>query len=751
MKNPEREEQAMKLIYTYTDEAPALATHSLLPIVEAYAAQAGVDIELRDISLAGRILAQFPDRLTEAQRVPDALSELGELAKTPDANIIKLPNISASLPQLKAAIKELQDAGYDIPDYPEDPRDEDAKAAREAYDRVKGSAVNPVLREGNSDRRAPASVKSYAQAHPHSMGAWSKDSRSHVATMTDGDFRSTELSTTLPAEDELRIEFVGADGAATVLKSGIKVQAGEVVDGAVMRARALDAFLAEQIADTKEQGLLFSLHLKATMMKVSDPIIFGHAVRAFFAGVFTEHHDALEKLGASPNNGLGAILSALENLPDGEGDAIRAAIDKTYETAPALSMVDSDRGITNLHVPSDVIIDASMPAMIRSSGQLWDANGDTQDTKAVIPDHSYAALYAETLDFCREHGAFDPTTMGTTPNVGLMAQKAEEYGSHDKTFEIAANGRVRVVNSAGDTLIEHEVEAGDIWRACQTKDAPVRDWVRLAVERARATGAPAVFWLDRTRAHDAELLKKVEAYLAEEGTDGLQIEILPVAEATRFTLERAKRGEDTISVTGNVLRDYLTDLFPILELGTSAKMLSIVPLMQGGGLFETGAGGSAPKHVQQLVKENHLRWDSLGEFLALAVSLEFLADKTDNPRAKILATTLDEATGALLENGKSPQRKVHQLDNRGSHFYLALYWAQALANQSDDAELADAFKPLAERLAGDEEKIVGELDAAQGEGVDLGGYYFVDREKATAVMRPSETLNAALETLTAKA
>ncbi len=751
MKNPEREEQAMKLIYTYTDEAPALATHSLLPIVEAYAAQAGVDIELRDISLAGRILAQFPDRLTDEQRVPDALSELGELAKTPDANIIKLPNISASLPQLKAAIKELQDAGYDIPDYPEDPRDDDAKAAREAYDRVKGSAVNPVLREGNSDRRAPASVKAYAQAHPHSMGAWSKDSRSHVATMSEGDFRSTELSVTLPEADELRIEFVGADGAATVLKSGIKVQAGEVVDGAVMRARALDAFLAEQIAEAKEQDLLFSLHLKATMMKVSDPIIFGHAVRAFFAGVFTEHHDALEKLGASPNNGLGAILSALENLPDGEGDAIRAAIDKTYETAPALSMVDSDRGITNLHVPSDVIIDASMPAMIRSSGQLWDANGDTQDTKAVIPDHSYAALYAETLDFCREHGAFDPTTMGTTPNVGLMAQKAEEYGSHDKTFEIAANGRVRVVNSAGDTLIEHEVEAGDIWRACQTKDAPVRDWVRLAVERARATGAPAVFWLDRTRAHDAELLKKVEVYLAEEGTDGLQIEILPVAEATRFTLERAKRGEETISVTGNVLRDYLTDLFPILELGTSAKMLSIVPLMQGGGLFETGAGGSAPKHVQQLVKENHLRWDSLGEFLALAVSLEFLADKTDNPRAKVLATTLDAATGELLENGKSPQRKVHQLDNRGSHFYLALYWAQALANQSDDAELAEAFKPLAERLAGDEEKIVGELDAAQGEGVDLGGYYFVDREKATAVMRPSETLNAALETLAAKA
>lgn len=741
----------MKLIYTYTDEAPALATHSLLPIVEAFAAQAGVDIELRDISLAGRILAQFPDRLTDEQRVADALTELGELAKTPEANIIKLPNISASIPQLKAAIKELQDAGYDIPDYPDDPTTDDAIAAREAYDRVKGSAVNPVLREGNSDRRAPASVKAYAQAHPHSMGEWSKDSRTHVATMADGDFRSTELSVTVPHADELQIEFVAADGTATVLKADIKVQEGEVVDGAVMRARALDAFLAEQIADAKEQGLLFSLHLKATMMKVSDPIIFGHAVRAFFAGVFTEHREELEQLGASPNNGLGAILSALDGLPGKDGDRIRAAIEATYETAPAIAMVDSDRGITNLHVPSDIIIDASMPAMIRSSGQLWNAEGAQQDTKAVIPDHSYAALYAETIDFCREHGAFDPATMGTTPNVGLMAQKAEEYGSHDKTFEIAANGRVRVVNAAGDVLLEHEVEAGDIWRACQTKDAPIRDWVRLAVERARATGVPAVFWLDRTRAHDAELLKKVDAYLAEHDTDGLQIEILPVAEATRFTLERAARGEDTISVTGNVLRDYLTDLFPILELGTSAKMLSIVPLMQGGGLFETGAGGSAPKHVQQLVKENHLRWDSLGEFLALAVSLEFLADKTDNPRAQVLAKTLDAATGSLLENGKSPQRKVGQLDNRGSHFYLALYWAQALAAQSDDQELANAFKPLAERLSAEEQTIAGELEAAQGEGVDLGGYYFVDREKATAIMRPSETFNAALETLAAKA
>jgi isocitrate dehydrogenase len=740
----------MKLIYTYTDEAPALATHSLLPIVEAFAAQAGVDIELRDISLAGRILAQFPDRLTDEQRVPDALSELGELAKTPEANIIKLPNISASIPQLKAAIKELQDAGYDIPDYPDDPQDEAAKAAREAYDRVKGSAVNPVLREGNSDRRAPASVKNYAKAHPHSMGEWSTESRSHVATMSEGDFRSTERSVTLADDDELRIEFVAADGSVTPLKSGLKVLKGEVVDGAVMRARALDAFLQEQIADAKAQGLLFSLHLKATMMKVSDPIIFGHAVRAFFPDVFAEHGDALAKLGASPNNGLGAILSALDSGPAEQADAIRAAIEQTYETAPDLAMVDSDRGITNLHVPSDVIIDASMPAMIRSSGQMWNAQGAQQDTKAVIPDHSYAALYAETIDFCREHGAFDPATMGTTPNVGLMAQKAEEYGSHDKTFEIAADGHVRVVDSAGNTLIEHEVEAGDIWRACQTKDAPIRDWVRLAVERARATGVPAVFWLDRTRAHDAELIKKVEAYLAEEDTDGLQIEILPVAEATRFTLERAKRGEDTISVTGNVLRDYLTDLFPILELGTSAKMLSIVPLMQGGGLFETGAGGSAPKHVQQLVKENHLRWDSLGEFLALAVSLEFLADKTGNARAKVLATTLDAATGKLLENGKSPQRKVHQLDNRGSHFYLALYWAQALAGQGEDAGLAAAFEPLAERLAGEEENILAELDAVQGESVDLGGYYFVDRAKATSVMRPSATFNAALETLAAK-
>jgi len=730
----------MKLIYTYTDEAPALATHSFLPIIEAFAGQADVDIELRDISLAGRILAQFPDRLTGEQRVADALAELGELAKTPEANIIKLPNISASIPQLKAAIKELQEAGFDVPDYPDSPASDEERAAREAYDRVKGSAVNPVLREGNSDRRAPASVKAFARSHPHSMGAWSRESKSHVAAMSDGDFRSTEKSVTVADADTLRIEFVSADGAPTVLKDSIPVLAGEIVDAAVMRRAALDAFLADQIADAKAQGVLFSLHMKATMMKVSDPIIFGHAVRAFFRGVFTEKADALA--GANPNNGLASVLSSIADSPQRE--AIEAAIASTYETGPDLAMVDSDRGITNLHVPSDVIIDASMPAMIRTSGQMWNAAGAQQDTKAVIPDSSYAALYAETVDFCRENGAFDPATMGTTPNVGLMAQKAEEYGSHDKTFEIAARGVVRVVSSSGDVLLSHDVDAGDIWRACQTKDAPVRDWVRLAVERARATGWPAVFWLDETRAHDAEVLRKLRDYLGDHDVSGLQLEVLPVREATRFTLERAFRGEDTISVTGNVLRDYLTDLFPILELGTSAKMLSIVPLMNGGGLFETGAGGSAPKHVQQFVRENHLRWDSLGEFLALAVSLEKLADVTDNPQAAILGRTLDEATGKLLEEGRSPSRRVGELDNRGSHFYLALYWAQALAN---DPELGETFAPLAERLAAEEQKIVDELNRVQGSGVDLGGYYFVDREKTDAVMRPSETFNAAIETL----
>jgi isocitrate dehydrogenase len=718
----------MKVVYTYTDEAPALATHSLLPVVEAFAGAAGVEIELRDISLAGRILAAFG-------HAPDALAELGELAKTPDANIVKLPNISASIPQLKAAIKELQDAGHDVPDY---------EAARERYDAVKGSAVNPVLREGNSDRRAPASVKAFVRKHPHTMGAWSGDSATHVATMADGDFRSTERSVTIAEDGELRIEHIATDGAVTVLKDGLAVQAGEIVDAAVMRRHALDAFLAEQIADAKAKGVLFSLHLKATMMKVSDPIIFGHAVRAFFADVFAEHGDALDEVGANPNNGLASLLTAIELLPADEREAIEEAIVRAYETGPALAMVDSDRGITNLHVPSDVIVDASMPAMIRTSGQMWNAAGEPQDAKAVIPDSSYATLYAETIAFCREHGAFDPASMGTTPNVGLMAQKAEEYGSHDKTFEIEAAGTVRVVDGAGTTLLEHAVEGGDIWRSCQTKDAAVTDWVRLAVGRARATGAPAVFWLDATRAHDAEILAKVERGLAEQDTDGLQIEILPVAEATRFTLARAKRGEDTISVTGNVLRDYLTDLFPILELGTSAKMLSIVPLMRGGGLFETGAGGSAPKHVQQLLRENHLRWDSLGEFLALAVSLELLADKDGNAKAGVLAKTLDAATGTLLENGKSPSRKVGELDNRGSHYYLARYWAEALAAQADDAELAAAFKPLSEKLAAEEATIVAELEAVQGQPVELGGYYLVDRDKATAVMRPSATFNESL-------
>jgi isocitrate dehydrogenase len=735
----------MKVIYTYTDEAPALATHSFLPVIEAYAGKAGIDAETRDISLAARILAQFPDRLTDAQRVPDSLGELGELAKTADANIIKLPNISASIPQLKAAIKELQGAGYDVPDYPENPQTDEERTARAAYDAVKGSAVNPVLREGNSDRRAPASVKGFARKHPHSMGAWSKDSKSHVSTMEAGDFRHSEKSVTLPAATTLTIEHTAADGTRTVLKEGLKVLEGEIVDAAVMSASALNAFLAEQVADAADKGVLFSVHLKATMMKVSDPILFGHAVKAYFADVFAQYGDDLASVGADPNDGLASILTALEKLPADTRKAIEDAITAGYSSGPRLAMVDSSRGITNLHVPSDVIIDASMPAAIRTSGRMWNADDALQDTKFVIPDSSYAPLYAETVDFCRENGAFDPTTMGTTPNVGLMAQKAEEYGSHDKTFEIPADGTVRVVDASGTTLLEHEVAEGDIWRACQTKDAPIRNWVELAVSRARATGAPAVFWLDETRGHDAQVIEKVRAQLAELDTDGLTIEIMPVAEATRYTLARAKAGEDTISVTGNVLRDYLTDLFPILELGTSAKMLSIVPLMNGGGLFETGAGGSAPKHVQQLVKENHLRWDSLGEFLALAVSLEFLADKTDNPRAAILGKALDDATGKLLDEGRSPSRKVGELDNRGSHFYIALYWAQALAAQTDDAELAKVFAPLAEALAADEEKIVAELNGVQGEPVDLGGYYYVDKAKTDAVMRPSATFNALID------
>jgi isocitrate dehydrogenase len=724
-RGPANVTRRMKIIYTYTDEAPALATESLLPIVSAFAAAADVEIETRDISLAGRILAQFPDLLTPEQFTADALTELGELAKTPEANIIKLPNISASVPQLKAAIKELQDQGYAIPDYPDSPDSDEQRDARARYDRVKGSAVNPVLREGNSDRRAPASVKAYAQKHPHSMGAWSADSKSHVVTMADGDFRSTEQAVTVPEPTNVRIEHVAQDGTVTVLKPDFPLLAGEVIDGSVMRAAALDAFLAEQIADARAKGVLFSVHLKATMMKVSDPILFGHAVKAFFPD--------LSAPGWNPNDGLGALPAGTEIPYPADG--------------PGLAMVDSDRGITSLHVPSDVIIDASMPAAIRASGQMWNAEGEQQDTKYVIPDHSYAPLYAETLDDCRRHGAFDPATMGTTPNVGLMAQAAEEYGSHDKTFEIETAGKVRIVDAAGNTLIEHTVETGDVWRACQVKDAPIQDWIRLAVARARATGAPAVFWLDSTRAHDAELLKKVQPALAALDTDGLQIEILPIAEATRFTLERARAGQDTISVTGNVLRDYLTDLFPILELGTSAKMLSIVPLMDGGGMFETGAGGSAPKHVQQFVKEDHLRWDSLGEFLALAVSFELLAEKSGNARAKILADTLDRATGSVLEQRRSPMRRVGELDNRGSHFYLALYWAQELAAQTGDPELAERFKLVANRLAADEATIVEELSVSQGKPVEIGGYYHPDLELVTAAMRPSATLNAALEAL----
>ncbi|HUY60223.1 MAG TPA: NADP-dependent isocitrate dehydrogenase [Solirubrobacteraceae bacterium] len=718
----------MKIIYTYTDEAPALATASLLPIVSAFAAAADIDIETRDISLAGRILALFPEGLEPEQFTADALTELAELAKTPEANIIKLPNISASVPQLKAAIRELQEQGYAVPDYPDDPATDQQRYVRARYDRVKGSAVNPVLREGNSDRRAPASVKAYARKHPHSMGAWSTDSSSHVATMNDGDFRSTELAVTVAAPTTVRIEHVAEDGSVTVLKPDFPLLAGEVLDGAVMRAAALDAFLAEQIADAKAKDVLFSVHLKATMMKVSDPILFGHAVRAFFPG--------LSAPGWNPNDGLGA-------LP--EGTEITYPVD-----GPGLAMVDSDRGITNLHVPSDVIIDASLPAAIRASGQMWNSRGEQQDTKYVIPDHTYASLYAETLDDCRLHGAFDPVTMGTTPNVGLMAQAAEEYGSHDKTFEVEGSGRVRIVDVADPThpvLIEHEVAPGDIWRACQVKDSAVQDWVRLAVARARATGAPSVFWLDETRAHDAELLKKVRPALDALDTEGLEIEILPVAEATRFTLARARAGLDTIAVTGNILRDYLTDLFPILELGTSAKMLSIVPLMDGGGLFETGAGGSAPKHVQQFVRENHLRWDSLGEFLALAVSFELLAEKTGDARAKVLAATLDRATGSVLEESRSPMRGVGELDNRGGHFYLALYWARELVAQTDDPELAERFKPLAERLATDEQQIVAELAEVQGQPVEIGGYYHPDLNLVAAAMRPSATLNAAIDRL----
>ena len=738
--------QKSKIIYTLTDEAPALATQSLLPIVKAFAGVCDVEIETSDISLAGRVLANFPENLTDDQKIDDELSMLGELAKRPEANIVKLPNISASVPQLCAVIEELQAAGYQVPNFPTDPQTDDEKAIRTRYAKVLGSAVNPVLREGNSDRRAPNAVKQYAKKNPHSMGAWTSDSKSHVATMGANDFRSNEKSVTIETAGALKIELVDSAGTTHLLKDGVPVLAGEVVDGTFMSVAKLREFLAAEVADAKDKGILFSLHMKATMMKVSDPIIFGHAVRVFFADVFAKHADALEEAGVNVNNGLGNLLAEIQSLPADTKSAIEADIQAAYDNGPALAMVNSDKGITNLHVPSDVIIDASMPAMIRTSGQMWNADGKSQDTKAVIPDSSYAGLYQETIEFCRINGAFDPTTMGTVPNVGLMAQKAEEYGSHDKTFELPASGTVRVTDDSGSVLMEFAVEAGDIWRMCQVKDAPIRDWVKLAVTRARATGWPAVFWLDAQRAHDAQLITKVKQYLGDHDTDGLQIEIMSPVEATKFTLARCKAGENTISVTGNVLRDYLTDLFPILELGTSAKMLSIVPLMNGGGLFETGAGGSAPKHVQQFNQENHLRWDSLGEFLALAVSLEHLSEVNENPKAKLLGEALDAATGKLLDTGKSPSRKVNELDNRGSHFYLAMYWARELAGSSD-AELAAKFGPLADQLEANEAKIVEELNAVQGSAMDIGGYYIPCINKAAAAMRPSETFNKALVSL----
>jgi isocitrate dehydrogenase len=738
------------IIYTHTDEAPLLATYSFLPIIQAYAAKAGVAVETRDISLAGRILANFADRLPEDQQVPDSLAELGELAKTPEANIIKLPNISASIPQLKAAIAELQEQGFELPDYPDNPQDDDAKDIRARYDKVKGSAVNPVLREGNSDRRAPESVKNYARKHPHSMGAWSSDSKTNVAHMTSDDFRSNEKSVVIEKAGSLRIELVTEDGTE-VLKESVPVEAGEVVDGTFMNTAALQSFLRDQVARAKAEDVLFSLHLKATMMKVSDPIIFGHAVQAFFPTLFAEQGEALLEHGLDPSNGLGGILSGAEKIGGETAAAIKAAVDKDLADGPAMAMVDSDKGITNLHVPSDVIVDASMPAMIRTSGHMWGPDGEEADTLAVIPDSSYAGIYQAVIDDCREHGAYDPSTMGSVPNVGLMARAAEEYGSHDKTFEIAKAGTVRVVDEDGNVLLEHDVNPGDIWRACQTKDEPIRDWVKLAVTRARATGAPAIFWLDESRAHDANLIAKVNEYLPDSDivgdTDGLDISILPPVEAIKVSVDRIRKGEDTISVTGNVLRDYLTDLFPILELGTSAKMLSVVPLIKGGGLFETGAGGSAPKHVQQLVKENYLRWDSLGEFLALAESFEKYAEQTDNPQAKVLGLALDRATGTLLDENKSPQRRLGTIDNRGSHFYLALYWARELAEQTDDAALADAFAGLAKTLGDAEETIAQELLDVQGSPADIGGYYRPDDAKASAVMRPSATFNEALDSL----
>ena len=736
-----------RIIYTETDEAPALATYSFLPIVQAFTSAAGVSVETRDISLAGRIIASFPENLTEAQRLGDALAELGELAQTPEANIIKLPNISASIPQLTAAIAELQARGYAIPDYPASPANAEEEAIKTRYARVLGSAVNPVLREGNSDRRVAAAVKDYARQHPHSMGAWSADSKSHVTSMTSGDFYGSEKSAVIGKAGTVKIELVGDDGQTRVLKEKTPVLEGEVIDACVMSVKPLREFFEQAIQAAKDEGVLLSLHLKATMMKVSDPIIFGHAVRVYYQDVFEKYADTFKQLGVNPNNGVGDVYAKIAGLPDDQRQAIEADIQASYQTRPELAMVNSDKGITNLHVPSDVIVDASMPAAIRSSGKMWGPDGKLHDTMAMIPDRSYAGVYQATIDFCKQHGAFDPTTMGSVSNVGLMAQKAEEYGSHDKTFEIPSSGSVRVTDDAGSVLLEHKVEVGDIWRMCQTKDLPIRDWVGLAVTRARLTGQPAIFWLDAKRAHDANLIGKVETYLKEHDTSGLEIKVLPPTEAARLSLERMKAGQDTISVTGNVLRDYLTDLFPILELGTSAKMLSIVPLLAGGGLYETGAGGSAPKHVQQLLGENHLRWDSLGEFLALAVSLEDFARKHNNAGAKVIAAALDKANGMFLNNNKSPSRKVGELDTRGSHFYLGLYWAQALAGQDDNAELKALFTPVAQALSENEAKIVAELNSVQGKPADMGGYYRPDKAKTAQLMRPSASLNAIIDGL----
>lgn len=737
--------QKSKIIYTKTDEAPALATYSFLPIVKAYTSAAQVSVETRDISLAGRILAHFSDILSDEQKVGDALAELGDLAKSPEANIIKLPNISASVPQLKATIKELQSQGYGLPDYPEDPADDHEIKIKATYDKVKGSAVNPVLREGNSDRRAPKAVKNYAKQNPHSMGAWTSESATHVASMNGGDFKSNEQSSTIQKEGWVEISHINEAGTKIKLKNRVEVLHGEIIDGTCLSVNALLTFLEQEIQDAKSKGLLFSLHMKATMMKVSDPIIFGHAVRVFFKSVFDEYHETFERIGVDVNNGFGDLISKLSLLTESERSEIEKAIIDCYHQRPDLAMVNSDKGITNLHVPSDVIIDASMPAMIRTSGKMWNKEGKLQDTKAVIPDASYAGVYKATIDFCKKNGAFDPTTMGSVSNVGLMAQKAEEYGSHDKTFEIKENGKVQVIDQDGTLLIEHKVEAGDIWRMCQVKDLPIQDWIKLAVNRARATGVPAIFWLDENRAHDAELIKKVNTYLPNHNTEGLEIKILAPEAATNFSLDRIAKGLDTISVTGNVLRDYLTDLFPILELGTSAKMLSIVPLMNGGGLFETGAGGSAPKHVEQFEKENHLRWDSLGEFLALSVSLEHMAVVNDNPKAKILGETLDEATGAFLLNDKSPSRKCGELDNRGSHFYLAMYWAEALADQTEDLELQAVFSKLAKDLSENEALIVNELNEVQGKSMDIGGYYKPNDDLGSKAMRPSKTLNRIID------